>query len=110
MNDRTEDLAVGLFSELFMADQLARARLSKALPKGMEECLQVRLRDHFWSPRARNAFHSTENPMDATEEYTSKPSGKGMNQFRENKYFRSLNSEFAIDRLNWCSCFAAPAN
>lgn len=34
--DRTEDIAVALFGELFMADQLARARLSKALPKGME--------------------------------------------------------------------------
>lgn len=31
-----EDLAVALFSELFMADQLARARLSRVLPKGME--------------------------------------------------------------------------
>ena len=31
-----EDLAVALFSELFMADQLARARLTKGLPKGME--------------------------------------------------------------------------
>ena len=33
---RTEDIAVALFGELFMADQLARNRLSKALPKGME--------------------------------------------------------------------------
>ena len=32
----TDDLAVLLFSELFMADQLARARLSKVLPRGME--------------------------------------------------------------------------
>lgn len=31
-----EDLAVTLFAELFTADQLARARLSKVLPKGME--------------------------------------------------------------------------
>lgn len=31
-----DDLAVALFAELFMADQLARARLSKVLPKGME--------------------------------------------------------------------------
>jgi len=29
-------LAVSLFSEILMADQLARSRLSKALPKGME--------------------------------------------------------------------------
>ncbi|MDE3081635.1 MAG: MarR family transcriptional regulator [Paracoccaceae bacterium] len=31
-----ENLANALFSELFMADQLARAHVSKALPKGME--------------------------------------------------------------------------
>ncbi len=34
--ERTEDTAVALFGELFMADQLARNRISKALPKGME--------------------------------------------------------------------------
>jgi DNA-binding MarR family transcriptional regulator len=36
MNEKTEDIAVALFGELFMADQLARSRLSKVLPKGME--------------------------------------------------------------------------
>jgi DNA-binding MarR family transcriptional regulator len=36
MNERNDDLAITLFSELFMADQLARNRISKALPKGME--------------------------------------------------------------------------
>jgi len=36
MAERTEDLAIALFGELFMADQLARNRISKALPKGME--------------------------------------------------------------------------
>lgn len=36
MNEKTEEIAVSLFGELFMADQLARARLSKVLPKGME--------------------------------------------------------------------------
>src|SRR5690606_11286725 len=36
MRERTEDIAVALFGELFMADQLARNRLSKVLPKGME--------------------------------------------------------------------------
>ena len=35
-NDHGDPLAIALFSELFMADQLARARLAKALPKGME--------------------------------------------------------------------------
>ena len=36
MTDRNDDLAITLFSELFMADQLARNRISKALPKGMQ--------------------------------------------------------------------------
>lgn len=35
MEDKSP-LAVSLFSEILMADQLARARLGKALPKGME--------------------------------------------------------------------------
>ena len=35
-DDRTEDIAVALFGELFAADQLARNRMSKVLPKGME--------------------------------------------------------------------------
>lgn len=34
--EQTESIAIALFSEMFMADQLARARLAKALPKGME--------------------------------------------------------------------------
>ena len=36
MNEKTEDIAVARFGELFMADQLARTRISKVLPKGME--------------------------------------------------------------------------
>ncbi len=36
MSERDDTLSVALFSELFMADQLARNRLSKVLPKGME--------------------------------------------------------------------------
>lgn len=36
MNDTTDNLAIALFGEIFMSDQLARNRLSKALPKGME--------------------------------------------------------------------------
>lgn len=31
-----DDLAIALFGELFMADQLARNRISRVLPKGME--------------------------------------------------------------------------
>ncbi len=34
--DPIDSLSAALFSEMFMADQLARNRLSKALPKGME--------------------------------------------------------------------------
>ena len=34
--DPGDPLSIALFSEMFMADQLARARLAKALPKGME--------------------------------------------------------------------------
>lgn len=36
MTEPKDPLAVALLSELFMADQLARARLKRALPKGME--------------------------------------------------------------------------
>lgn len=36
MNDQDSTLAVTLFSEILTADQLARSRVSKALPKGME--------------------------------------------------------------------------
>lgn len=36
MSDAPDPLAAALFSEVFMADQLARNRISRALPKGME--------------------------------------------------------------------------
>jgi DNA-binding MarR family transcriptional regulator len=36
MSDSVDTLAAALFSEVFMADQLARNRISRALPKGME--------------------------------------------------------------------------
>jgi DNA-binding MarR family transcriptional regulator len=36
MTEKVEDLAVSLFAELFIADQLARARIGRVLPKGME--------------------------------------------------------------------------
>lgn len=36
MTEETDPLAVSLFSEIFMVDQLARSRVTKALPKGME--------------------------------------------------------------------------
>lgn len=36
MTDTIQTLAAALFSEIFMADQLAKSRLSKVLPRGME--------------------------------------------------------------------------
>lgn len=36
MSESSEPLAVALFSEIIMADQLVRSRLGKALPRGME--------------------------------------------------------------------------
>lgn len=36
MQEKTEDIAIALFGELFTADQLARNRISKVLPKGMQ--------------------------------------------------------------------------
>jgi DNA-binding MarR family transcriptional regulator len=34
--EKSDDIAVALFGELFMADQLARNRISKVLPRGMQ--------------------------------------------------------------------------
>ncbi len=36
MTTTSDPLAASLFGEIFMADQLARSHISKALPKGME--------------------------------------------------------------------------
>lgn len=36
MPDKTDPLAAALFAEVLMVDQLARSRVSKVLPKGME--------------------------------------------------------------------------
>lgn len=36
MAEASDSLSVALFSEIFMADQLARSRIGRALPKGME--------------------------------------------------------------------------
>lgn len=36
VTEQLEQLAIALFSEAFMADQLAKSRLAKVLPKGME--------------------------------------------------------------------------
>jgi len=34
--DQADQIAIAIFSEIFMTDQLARAQLARALPKGME--------------------------------------------------------------------------
>ena len=72
MTDRTDDLAVTLFGELFMADQLARNRVSKALPKGMElshfSVLKhlARLNEERTPAQLARAFHVTRGAMTNT--------------------------------------------
>jgi len=70
--ERTEDVAVALFGELFMADQLARNRISKALPKGMElshfSVLNhlARSNDERTPAQLARAFHVTRGAMTNT--------------------------------------------
>ena len=72
MSDRSDDLAVTLFGELFMADQLARNRISKALPKGMElshfSVLNhlARLNEERTPGQLASAFHVTRGAMTNT--------------------------------------------
>lgn len=72
MNERTEDLAVSLFGELLTADQLARTRISKALPKGMKlshfSVLNhlARLQDERTPAQLAKAFHVTRGAMTNT--------------------------------------------
>jgi DNA-binding MarR family transcriptional regulator len=72
MNERNDDLAISLFSELFMADQLARNRISKALPKGMElshfSVLNhlARAGDERTPAQLARAFHVTRGAMTNT--------------------------------------------
>ena len=72
MSERNEDIAVTLFGELFMADQLARNRVSKALPKGMElshfSVLNhlARLQDERTPAQLAKAFHVTRGAMTNT--------------------------------------------
>jgi DNA-binding MarR family transcriptional regulator len=72
MNDKTEDIAVALFGELFMADQLARNRISKALPKGMELSHfgvlnhLTRVADERTPAQLARAFHVTRGAMTNT--------------------------------------------
>ena len=70
--DTGDPLAIALFSEMFMADQLARARLAKALPKGMElshfSVLNhlARSRPERTPAQLAKAFHVTRGAMTNT--------------------------------------------
>ncbi|THD85444.1 MarR family transcriptional regulator [Aliigemmobacter aestuarii] len=72
MAETTEDLAVALFSELFSADQMARNRVSKVLPKGMElshfAVLNhlARVGDERSPAQLAQAFHVTRGAMTNT--------------------------------------------
>ncbi len=67
-----DDLAVPLFAELFMTDQLARARLSKVLPRGMElshfSVLNhlARTQDERTPAQLAKSFHVTRGAMTNT--------------------------------------------
>jgi DNA-binding MarR family transcriptional regulator len=70
--EKAEDLAVALFGELFMADQLARNRISKVLPKGMElshfSVLNhlARINDERTPAQLAKSFHVTRGAMTNT--------------------------------------------
>lgn len=72
LNERNEDIAVALFGELFMADQLARNRISKVLPKGMELSHfgvlnhLARVGDERSPAQLARAFHVTRGAMTNT--------------------------------------------
>ena len=72
VTERDDDLAAALFSELFMADQLARNRLSKVLPRGMELShfgvlnLLSRLGEERTPAQLAKSFHVTRGAMTNT--------------------------------------------
>ena len=71
MSDKAEDIAVALFSELLIADQLARSRIAKVLPRGMElsqfSVLNHLVRSGERSPgQLARAFHVTRGAMTNT--------------------------------------------
>ncbi len=70
--EKTDDVAVALFGELFMADQLARNRISKVLPRGMQlshfSVLNhlARINDERTPAQLAKAFHVTRGAMTNT--------------------------------------------
>lgn len=72
MTERVEDIAVALFAELFIADQLARSAITRLLPKGMElsqfSVLNhlARLGDERTPAQLARAFHVTRGAMTNT--------------------------------------------
>ena len=72
MKNPRKDMANALFSELLMADQLARNRLSKVLPKGMELShfgvlnLLARQQTELSPAELARAFHVTRGAMTNT--------------------------------------------
>ena len=72
MSGRGEEVAIALFGELFMADQLARARIGKALPRGMQlshfAVLNhlARTADERTPAQLARAFHVTRGAMTNT--------------------------------------------
>ncbi|MCA3470211.1 MAG: MarR family transcriptional regulator [Rhodobacter sp.] len=72
MSDKAEDIAVAMFSELLTADQLARSRIAKLLPRGMElSQFSVlnhlsRVNDERSPAQLARAFHVTRGAMTNT--------------------------------------------
>lgn len=72
MIDKTDDISISLFGELFMADQLARNVISKALPRGMEISHfgvlnhLARIGDERTPAQLARAFHVTRGAMTNT--------------------------------------------
>ena len=72
MKNPRKDMANALFSELLMADQLARNRLSKVLPRGMELShfgvlnLLARQQTELSPAELARAFHVTRGAMTNT--------------------------------------------
>lgn len=70
--EKADDIAVALFGELFMADQLARNRITKILPKGMQlshfSVLNhlARVGDERTPAQLAKAFHVTRGAMTNT--------------------------------------------